>query len=210
MARAHYVNKAQKNIYVQGKRVEYVSEKGKRQGQTLSKIDKTVPSGKDDQILIAKGEPYWWWQFMNGGKYYSKTQPRPSQLTQSGFLSTLYEIQERIVDFECDNKDDFDSFRDEVVSDLQSLLDDTQSSLDSMPEHLQESSVSYERIPALEEYISELENIECDYDEDELRDVVKEENEYADEDTIEELLKEKIQEKVNDAIEELQNCSCYC
>lgn len=210
MARAHYVNKAQKNIYVQGKRVEYVSEKGKRQGQTLSKIDKTIPDNKDDQILIAKGEPYWWWQFMHGGKHYSKTQPRPSQLTQSGFLSTLYEVQERIVDFECDNKDDFDSFRDEVVSDLQSLLDDTQSSLDSMPEHLQESSVSYERIPALEEYISELEGIECDYDEDELRDEVKEENEDADEDAIEELLKEKIQEKVNDAIEELQNCSCDC
>lgn len=89
-------------------------------------------------------------------------------------------------------------------------LDDTQSSLDSMPEHLQESSVSYERIPALEEYISELEGIECDYDEDELRDEVKEENEDADEDAIEELLKEKIQEKVNDAIEELQNCSCDC
>ena len=32
MARATFVNKAQKDIYQNGKRVEYVSQKGKREG----------------------------------------------------------------------------------------------------------------------------------------------------------------------------------
>jgi hypothetical protein len=46
MAKANFVKKAQKDIFVNGKRVKYVSLKGKRKGQTLSKIDRTV--SRDD------------------------------------------------------------------------------------------------------------------------------------------------------------------
>lgn len=48
MARATFVKSAQKDIYTYGKRVEYVSQKGKRKGQTLSKTDKTIP--RDEKL----------------------------------------------------------------------------------------------------------------------------------------------------------------
>lgn len=43
---------------------------------------------------IKKGDSYWWWQFRKSHKQYSKTRPKPSQLTRSEFYSSLYAIQE--------------------------------------------------------------------------------------------------------------------
>jgi len=47
---------------------------------------------------IKKGESYWHWAFMQGGrggaKRYSKTEPRPSQLTQSEFWGNVLGLQE--------------------------------------------------------------------------------------------------------------------
>ena len=54
MALVNLVKSAQKDIYTRGKRVEYVSQKGKQAGQTLSKIDKTQPFDETDEILIKK------------------------------------------------------------------------------------------------------------------------------------------------------------
>jgi len=47
---------------------------------------------------IAKGDSYYWWAFRYGGKRYSKTPPRPSQLTQSDKLSRVYATHESIED----------------------------------------------------------------------------------------------------------------
>ncbi len=38
---------------------------------------------------IKAGDSYYWWKFRRGGKHYSKTAPRPSQLTQSEYLRRL-------------------------------------------------------------------------------------------------------------------------
>jgi len=47
---------------------------------------------------IKKGDSYWWWAFMvcgrGGPKHRSKKEPRPSQLTQSDFLSTVMSVEE--------------------------------------------------------------------------------------------------------------------
>ena len=110
MARANFVKKAQKDIFNYGKRVEYVSAKGKREGQTLSKTDKTIPRNDKDTIFIAKGESYYWWQFQNSPKQYSKERPRASQLTQSGYLSTVYGIAEQIEDFSADSAEEVSVF----------------------------------------------------------------------------------------------------
>ena len=115
MARANFVNKAQKDIFTFGKRIEYVSAKGKREGQTLSKTDRTIPRDDNDTIFIAKGESYYWWQFQNSPKQYSKTRPRASQLTQSGYLSTLYGITEQIEDFSTDSTDELSDFVEEIA-----------------------------------------------------------------------------------------------
>jgi len=240
MAKANFVKKAQKNIYINGKRREYVSETGKSKGQTKSVIDKTIPADKNDKILIAKGESYYWWQFKNSPKQFSKERPKNSQLTQSNFLSQLYALEEKIEEFSCDNREDFESFRDEVKEEIEQLRDECQESLDNMPEGLQQGSTGellQERIDAMDSWASEIENIECDYDEDDLRKEVLEENdmdeddvkdeeeedgdendeeeddddndedEKLSEDEIQEQINEKIQEKVDEAIEELQNAS---
>lgn len=214
MAKANFVKASQKNIYKIGKMREYVSEKGKRKGETKSVRDKTIPADEGDEILIAKGESYYWWQFKNSPKQFSKERPKNSQLTNSSFLSQMYAIEEKIEEFHCETKEEFEEFRDEVKDEMETLRDECQEKLDAMPEHLQDSSSSgellNERIEAMDNWISEIENIECDYEEEDLRQDVldeKDEDEELDDDEIEERVKEKIQEKVDEAIEELQNAS---
>ncbi len=134
MARATFVKAAQKDIYVTGKYVEYESKKGKRAGQTLSKLDRTVPANAKDPIFIAKGESYYWWAFKRGGKHFSKTAPKASQLTQSGYLSTLYDIQDRLNEISADTPEDLQSEVEDIKSDLESLKGYRQSSY-PIPNH---------------------------------------------------------------------------
>lgn len=47
---------------------------------------------------INVGDSYYWWKFRYGGKHVSKTAPRPSQLTQSDFLSEILALEESIQD----------------------------------------------------------------------------------------------------------------
>lgn len=125
---------------------------------------------------MKKGESYWWWSFKtaySSSKRYSKTRPRPSQLTQSEFLSTLYAIQERIEDLEASNFDDIasiESERDDIVSELEQLKDETQDKFDNMPDGLQQGDTGQmleERVSSLESFISDLEGVSASEDEEE-------------------------------------------
>ena len=49
MAKANFIEIAKKPIYKRGKRIEYVSKRGKRAGQTLSKIDRNQPANENDE-----------------------------------------------------------------------------------------------------------------------------------------------------------------
>ncbi len=211
MARATFVKAAQKNIYKVGKRVEYLSEKGKRAGQTKSKLDRTIPADDTDEIFIAKGEPYYWWQFLHGGKNYSKTAPKRSQLTQSDFLSQLYALEENIEEFTCSSKEDFDTFKEDIISQIDEMKEQCESSLDAMPEQLQQAPTGellQERIDNLESWHDEIDSIECeDYDEEELKQEIKNEDEEISDEDLEAELQEKIQEKVDEAISSLQETS---
>jgi hypothetical protein len=223
MARATFVKSAQKDIYHRGKQVSYVSKKGKREGETKYKLDRTIPADDKDTIMIAKGESYYWWQFKNSGKSFSKTAPKASQLTQSSFLSTYYSLQERISDINVSNKEDFDAEKEDILSEIESLKDQCQDSLDNMPESLQSSPTGellQERIDGLDEWYSEIEQVECeDYDEEEIKkeiieeyrddlDEEDEEKETGEPGDLEDQVNDKIQAFVDDAISELQNCSC--
>ena len=169
MAKATFIKSARKPIYQRGKRVEYVSQRGKREGQTLSKIDRTIPADENDQILINKGESYWTWGFMYGGTYYSKTQPKPSQLTSSEFLSTVYGIQEEIDEWNPSDVTDVEEFVDDIKNRLEELRDETQDKLDNMPYQLQDADTGQllqERIEALENALNEFECLdELEYEE---------------------------------------------
>lgn len=125
-----------------------------------------VKSARKDNSVAKKGESYYWWKFRFGGKYYSKDRPRRSQLTQSGFYSQLYEIQDSVGDMEISSiQDSIDS----IISELEGLSDECQGALDNMPEHLQDSSDSgillQERIGQIESVIGELQNIDTDMEE---------------------------------------------
>ena len=114
---------------------------------------------------IKKGDTYYWWKFRYGGKHKSKTYPKRSQLTQSSFLATIYDIEDSL---ECpENLSDLESIRDEVVSQYQELIDEQQSNLDNMPQQLQDSSMLRERIDELENAISSLEGMIFEKEENE-------------------------------------------
>lgn len=136
-----------------------------------------VKKAAKDNSVVKKGEPYYWWKFRYGGRRMSKDYPPRHLLTQSSFLSQLYQLQDGVYT----TQDDVES----LISDLETLRDECQDSLDNMPESLQESSESgvllQERIDGLEEWISNLEGIDfhdleeqSQGDEEQLSDLISE------------------------------------
>lgn len=217
MAKANFVNKARKNIYVNGKVVKYVSQKGKRKGQTLEKLDRTQPENKQDKIFIKKGESYWHWTFMGGITHISKERPKQSQLTQSEFLSSVYQIEEAMQEASSITEDEVQ----EWISELESILDEVQDRLSSMPEQLQESSSSgqllQERIDNLEQWIESLQSVDFnEINEEEAEADAKSEWDTMEEKEKEELVKEEwiairkqeiLDEKQSDIDSEIQSSS---
>lgn len=227
MARSHFVKKAQKNIYVNGKYVEYKSKKGKRAGQTLTKHDRTVPENKKDTILIAKGESYYWWQFKNGPKHYSKSAPKSSQLTQSGYLSAIYDLQDELSELRgnVSEAEDLQEKVEDIKSRMEELRDEQEEKKNNMPEGLQEGPTGellQERYDSLDSAISELEGIDLDdYDEaddDDIREELKDDiDDTWDEDAarkalvsdemIEDYKSEKLSEWLDEKCEEISQIS---
>lgn len=95
-----------------------------------------VKSARKDNPVAKKGESYFWWKPMIGGrggaKRYSKERPKPSQLTTSEFLSRFYDIEEQIAEAK-----DPDTLE-QIAQDLSELGDETREKYDNMPEGLQQ------------------------------------------------------------------------
>lgn len=128
---------------------------------------------------IKKGQPYYWWKFRRGPKVRSTAEPKPSQLTQSPFWSSLLSAQEALEEgletasLMSDLKDTLDSYHEA----LDSLLEETQQSLENVQEYFQGGDVVdtlQERVDGLEQVISEVTNVDVEVPEDE-------EEEYSDE-----------------------------
>jgi len=118
---------------------------------------------------ITAGQEYWWWQFAFGAKIRSNKPPVRSQLTQSGFLSNLYDMQDGMAN----RFIDIDSIADDkqvLYDELEQMKQECEDSLENMPEGLRETSSSgellQERIDALDEWLDELDGVDTDYDED--------------------------------------------
>lgn len=201
MAKAQFVEKAKKPIYQRGKRVEYVSKRGKRAGQTLIKVDRTQPADDEDKILINVGESYWTWCFYGGSPIYSKERPRPSQLTQNWFKQELYCIQEKIEDFEPEDVEDVATFIDEIRDDAESLKDECQEHLDNMPEQLQDSDSGQtlqERIDNLDSVIGDIDNFNSEFESE-----IEKEDDETDDEFLERQSEEK-QQWLDDKTSEIQ------
>ena len=95
-----------------------------------------VKSARKDNPVAKKGESYYWWKFRYGGKHYSLTHPKPSQLTQSAYFGTLYSLQEEVEEAGLADVDDWESLVESITSQLQDLGSETQESLDNMPDSL--------------------------------------------------------------------------
>lgn len=115
-----------------------------------------VKKARKDNPVAQKGEPYYWWKFRYGGKRYSKTYPKASQLTQSDFLRWLYDWQEQTIDT-------WDALQD-MIEEFTERREECEESLENMPDSLRESSASGEllqlRVDMLEEWVGELEGLD--------------------------------------------------
>jgi hypothetical protein len=126
----------------------------------VMKARKDIPSAG-----IKAGESYYWWKFRYGGKHYSKTPPKRSQLTQSAFYSAVYDLQDQIGGASPDES--LRDLRDDVVSTLEDLKSECESNFDNIPESLQSGSsgeLLQERVSALDTAIDEFSNLELDND----------------------------------------------
>jgi len=165
---------------------------------------------------IKKGDSYYWWKFKFGQKQVSKTQPKASQLTQSDFLGTIYDIQDRIS--ELTTNDDLSSEVESIVSDLESLRDECEEKRSNMPEQLQDTGsgeILQNRYDAIDEMIDELQSVETDVDEDDIEQEIRDSNEMdGDDETVDEydsriqdLIDEEIENKKEEILSEIQNIS---
>ena len=112
---------------------------------------------------IKKGDTYYWWKFRFGGKRVSLYYPKRSQLTQSAFLGTIYDIEDDLA--AANSESDLQSLVESCISDLEELRDEQEEKRDNMPEQLQDSPTGellQERYDALDDMITELEGLSFD------------------------------------------------
>jgi hypothetical protein len=118
---------------------------------------------------IKKGESYYWWAFMVGGrggkKRYSKTAPTRSQLTQSEFYGRLYDIEDAVQALTVTDADTMKSECDDFAEQLRELGQEQRDKFDNMPEGLQQGDTGQrleERADWCEERADEFEQIDFD------------------------------------------------
>lgn len=126
----------------------------------VKKAQKDHPEGG-----IKKGESYYWWAFMVGGrggpKHYSKTQPKASQLTQSEFLGAMSDIEDEIGALSAD--DSLESSVTEIAERIRELGSEQEGKKDNLPEGLQDGPTGellQQRSDRCGEIADELEGIE--------------------------------------------------
>ncbi len=119
-----------------------------------------VKKARKDNPVCKAGESYYWWKFRYGGKHYSLTPPRASQLTQSAYLSVIYDAQEDWGNL-ADPTGLVASEFDQDYASLVTQLNDTASSMESCAENLRELVSQYEEsADNMEEYFQGSEKID--------------------------------------------------
>lgn len=121
-----------------------------------------VKKAAADNPVCKKGESYYWWKFRFGGKHYSLTPPKASQLTQSEYLGTVLGIGEQFDDTEGWDKETAIDALESAKSDLDDLKSTTEESLsaseDAFPNGSPTIDLLRERVDALDALISEVED----------------------------------------------------
>lgn len=164
---------------------------------------------------IKKGESYYWWKFRYGGKRMQKTYPKQSQLTQSEFLGTIYDIQDRLEALGGDIEE-AKSERDAIVSELQDLASECEDRKSNMPDGLQEGPTGemlQNRSDECNSMADELDGVDLDIENEfDEKDYKREPNESEEDfkkrvEDAENEAETEYDQKVEDAIGELQGIS---
>lgn len=124
----------------------------------VKKARKSIP-GTD----IKKGDSYYWWKFRFGDRHVSKTPPRRSQLTQSSFYASLWDIEDDLAALT--GGDELAADRDDIVNRLRELAEECENNRSNMPDHLQDSDTGTmleERAEACNNAADELEQLDLD------------------------------------------------
>lgn len=120
---------------------------------------------------------YYWWKFRYGGKRFSKSYPKPSQLTQSNYLGTLYSVQENFSLEGCESIEDIKGVLEDASQEISSAGEEARDSFDNMPEGLQQGETGMlleSRADACENASSELSCWEPDDDSADIEDLREE------------------------------------
>lgn len=138
-----------------------------------------VKAAAKDNRVAKKGESYYWWKFRFGGKYMSKTPPRPSQLTQSDFLSRQMELEERIGDMSASSYSTFEELKsdvEDIVNEIRQLGEEQGEKVGNLPDSLQQGPTGElleGRASSCEDWAGELEGVDLEQDEPTEEDAVE-------------------------------------
>jgi len=148
-------------------------------GKTKNSAGVPYDCVKCSEKIRAK-EPYYEWSFRYGGTYrqhQSHGRPKPSQLTQSkmsGVYSAIEGAEDDIA--AADTAEDISLALNTCADEVDAVKDEYQSSIDNLPEQFQSSTPIQEKVDALDEFISALQNAASDIEGDEFEDDEPEED----------------------------------
>jgi hypothetical protein len=139
-----------------------------------------VKKARKDNPVCKKGESYYWWKFRYGGKQYSLTYPRSSQLTQSEYLGQFYDLQEQVEGMgQPSTVEEIEEFADQlenIATEFENLGSEQDDKKYNMPDQLQDSDVGQllesrsescqEAKDAVEEAATELRSLVSDLEDD--------------------------------------------
>lgn len=179
----------------------------------LHHVKKARKARPDQSIEV--GDSYYWWANKTGPysstKRYSKTRPRPSQMTVSEFSGQQLALGERLEDLSINlSFEDLVTIRDEIVDEIGTLGEEQTEKHDNMPEGLQAGPTGElleNRGDECDSWANELEGVDIPNEEDVIAEVADDLNleDYDDENLPDEMV-EAIEEKKQSVIEELQGC----
>lgn len=151
-----------------------------------------VAKARKDNRAVNKGEPYYWWKPRYGGKRYSATRPKPSQLS-SGRKAEVMACQEDFAEA-LDGATTYDDIRavcEDTANRLRELGDEYREGVYNMPENLQDGDQAQrmnEMADGLDAQADELESLDFEGPEefDDPEPVEPNEDKFDDEDEFEE------------------------
>ena len=140
-------------------RVTFVRRAQKPNPVVTAKDIKKAKSGKDPEAAS-----YYHWAFMQGGrggpKCYSKVHPKPSQLTRSEYLGTMYSHFEDLESMDKSDPEDFKEQLNDKASEILEFGQEQTEKKENMSPNLQDSPTGElleERAEACETMATELE-----------------------------------------------------